>query len=179
MKKALINCLTCLAAIEFAIALIPAIGANFALAQDEPQATQQEATAAEIDKALTEKWKNLPPQEKERLKEKYKTLKEMTPQERQALKENLKRFKGLPQQKQEMLKQKWQKISPEERQNLRQKYKRLHEMTPQERERFLEKHRKWKGMSDEDKQRLRRKHEIKRDVPKTRLPKAGLKGGKR
>src|SRR3989338_4401350 len=171
MKKALINCLTCLAAIEFAIALILSIGANFALAQDEPQATRQEATAAEIDKALTEKWKNLPPQEKERLKEKYKTLKEkwqkikdLPPEKRQAVLNNCK---------------KWQNLSPEERQNLRQKYKRLHEMTPQERERFLEKHRKWKGMSDEDKQRLRRKHETKRDVPKTRLPKAGLKGGKR
>lgn len=62
MKRALINCL-------FAIALIIIMGANFALAQDEPQATQQEATAVKIDKALIEKWKNLPPQERAHLRE--------------------------------------------------------------------------------------------------------------
>lgn len=184
MKRIAINLFLVLA-----VVLAGVITVSLAVAQDEPGIAKKELLQSEkvtLEKGLLEKWQNLSPQERERLRERHKILKNMTSQQRKALRENLEKFKQLPPEKQEMIIEhwqrvknlppeerkaifknyrKWQNLSPKEREILRQRYRDLHQLNPQERQRFLERQKRWQSLSPQQKENLRRQHQrMRRDI---------------
>lgn len=190
MKRIMIN-------FVFVLCLIAGLGQGLALAQgEEPLAEDSqpvEPAKAKVDQASFEKWKNLNPEEREKLKKRYGLLKNMPVQERQALNENLKRFKNLPQEKQERLRRnwhrinnlsteerqeflknhkKWQGLPPDKREILRHRYDKFSGMGPEEHQDFSKKQKRWQGMAEEEKRKLHKDYKMKREFPR-RQPRQG------
>jgi hypothetical protein len=81
---------------------------------------------------------NLSPEEKARLRNKYRQWESLPPAKQEDLRRRMERWKQLPPGDQELLRkryQQWQQFSPEERQRIRDKLNRWNELPPDEQER--------------------------------------------
>lgn len=74
-------------------------------------------------KRLKERWKQLTPQQRERIRERYRRFQELTPDEQARIRERLEWFKNLPSDERRELREKWQRMTPEERKHFRKELK--------------------------------------------------------
>lgn len=69
-------------------------------------------------KSRLERFRQLSPEQKQRLRERVEQLKKLPPEERRRLKENLKRLRTLPERERRQVLEKIEKLGPEERRQL-------------------------------------------------------------
>lgn len=60
-------------------------------------------------------WRQLPTEDRQRLRESWKRFRELTPEQQQALRDEYRRFLELPPERREAMIDRWQQMSPEER----------------------------------------------------------------
>ena len=107
-----------------------------------------------VSKEALDKWKSLSPQEKEKLRERYRKFKALSPEAREKLIVNSKRFKNL---------------NPDQKQRVLANFKRFENMTPEQRQRMRERHQKWKLLTPQQRQNIREKIRDRRESKQERF----------
>ena len=88
-----------------------------------------------------ERWRSLPPEDKQRLRDRVVRLRSLPPAKRQQLRERFVELHRLaPEQRARLQanRERWRSLSPVQRERLRGAWKRLRELSPDQRQRVLE-----------------------------------------
>ena len=92
-----------------------------------------------------DQYDGLSPEEKERLRDKYRQWESLPPEKQQVLRRRMERWKELPSEDRELLRKRhrqWQELSPQERQRIRENLDRWKELSPEEQERVRQRFRR-------------------------------------
>jgi Protein of unknown function (DUF3106) len=88
---------------------------------------------------------SLSPQERARLRERYRQWESLPPEKQQDLRRRMDRFKELPPDERELLRKRheqWQELPPQERQSIRDQLRRWNQLSPEEQERLRQQFRR-------------------------------------
>jgi hypothetical protein len=91
------------------------------------------------------RYESLSPEEKARLRERYRQWESLPPEKQQDLRRRMDRLKELPPGDRELLRKRheqWQELPPQERQRIRDKLRRWNELSPEEQERLRQRFRR-------------------------------------
>jgi hypothetical protein len=138
--RAIVRILTGVAGLLAACALCVA-QAPTSEAQATAPAQAVEAPKGELKPELVSRWKNMPPEERARMRERFHRWRDMTPEERQKVQANLERFRKLtPEQREKLIeaRKKWDKVSPEMRQKMHHQFERFKELPPEVRQKVMQ-----------------------------------------
>jgi hypothetical protein len=143
-------------------------------------ATQGRTAKAPIGQEALQRWQQLPPEEKERLRERYREYQQLPPEQQQRLRQNLERFRKMdPQQQTQLLERfrRWQQFSPERRENLRRMFRQYQQLDPEQQHQLRQDLKKLRELSPEE--QTRRRQELRRDFFGTRggMGSGGRTGG--
>ncbi len=72
-----------------------------------------------------QRWKDLTPEQRERIRERYRRFQELPPDQQERIRERHEWFKSLPPGERLELREKWKRMSPQERKDLRKELKEL------------------------------------------------------
>jgi uncharacterized membrane protein len=94
---------------------------------DNPQQSQQLVAQSGRDiKSARERWNNLTPEQKDRLRKRYKWWKSLSPEKKAKIRE---RYRQMSPEQRRRLREKlkrWQNLSPERKKQLREQYRKRH-----------------------------------------------------
>ncbi len=83
-----------------------------------------------------ERWDRLSPEQKERLRERWRAYQALPPERREELQEKLRRFRALPPERREEIRRNWesfQKLPRRDREEIRERFRRYRELSPERR----------------------------------------------
>lgn len=116
-----------------------------------------------------QRWKSLAPEEREELRKKFEIWRGMTPDEKKVIRRNFERWRNLPPQQQERLRERWDRwrnLPPERREVLRRRFQKLQQLSPEERRQLREQFRDLRQrLSPEEKRAFRERFREKRQRP--------------
>lgn len=117
----------------FSLLVLPALG--FA----QPDSGQIDEKKSLSKQELIEKWKSLPEEEKQRLKESYNKFQAMPDEKKEKVRDNYKKFKKMPKERRENIDsnlKRFEKLPQEQRKNIRNNWKKFQGL-PKERKQQL------------------------------------------
>lgn len=118
------------------------------LAGAEPAAAREALPASPGDHALVralaagedpDRWEELSPGEKRRLKQRYREYRSMPPEERRVLRDRMDRLNRMPESDRRLYQRRfrqWQRLEPAERRRILDNFQRWETLSPEERERI-------------------------------------------
>lgn len=115
----------------FILALLTAPSGVLAISSSAPPRyetlTVVQNQPVQIPSSRYQEWEQLPPEEKERLRQKWQYYKNLPPREQQLYKNRYEEWKRLPPEERRKIQEKlrnWEELSPEEQEAIRQKFRR-------------------------------------------------------
>ena len=119
------------------MAVWPAFGAQ---AEEETKAGAT-VQAGAVKPEMLQRWQNMTPEQREKIRERMQRWRAMTPEERQRILQNMERFRKLtPEQRERLIqaRQRWEQVPPEVRQRMHRQFERFKELPPEVRERIMQ-----------------------------------------
>ena len=101
--------------------------------------------------ARIERWKSLPPEEREKLIARYKAFERLPEDQKRAIRERM---------------EQWHKMTPDQRREMSERWKQYHSMPPEMNERMRERLATWRAMPPEEQLRVRRALSVIKSLPK-------------
>lgn len=103
------------------LAVLVLLGSPLLHAADAEAAQAGRSATAEEQERM-QRWQSLPPEKRERLRQRYEKFKQLPPEEQEAVKQRYNKWREMPAEDRRAMRDKWQSMSPEDRKAFRQRF---------------------------------------------------------
>ena len=129
----------------------------------------QAARPGEISPDKLERWRSMPPEERERIRERYHRWKELPPEKKERILERRRRWRELPEPERRFLRERreiYRNAPSEDKQVIKRFYRHWRELPPERRDSMRRDFEDWRGMPGAEREERMRNWRFYRQLPR-------------